>query len=34
MLLAVLEAEDGTGVLVGLGIDTPAVEAYVAGQGG
>jgi hypothetical protein len=34
VLLAVLEAEDGTGVLVGLGIDTPAVEAYVAAQGG
>jgi ATP-dependent Clp protease ATP-binding subunit ClpA len=30
VLLAVLEAEDGTGVLAGLGLDKPAVEAYVS----
>lgn len=34
VLLAVLEAEDGTGVLAGLGIDKPAVEAYVSAAQG
>jgi hypothetical protein len=34
VLLAVLEAEDGTGVLAGLGVDKPAAEANVrAAQG-
>ena len=34
VLLGVLEAEDGTGVLAGLGLDKPAAEAHVrAAQG-
>ncbi len=32
VLLAVLEAEDGTGVLAGLGVDKAAVEAHLATQ--
>jgi ATP-dependent Clp protease ATP-binding subunit ClpA len=31
LLLAVLEAEDGTGVLAGLGVDRVATEAQVTG---
>jgi Clp amino terminal domain, pathogenicity island component len=34
VLLGVLEAEDGTGVLAGLGLDKPAVEAHVRGAQG
>jgi hypothetical protein len=30
VLLGVLEAEDGTGVLAGLGLDKPAAEAHVS----
>ncbi|TFV89118.1 Clp protease N-terminal domain-containing protein [Blastococcus sp. CT_GayMR16] len=30
VLLAVLEADDGTGVLAGLGVDKPTVEAHVS----
>jgi hypothetical protein len=32
LLLALLDVEDGTGVLAGLGIDRAAVEAYVRGE--
>jgi hypothetical protein len=34
LLLAVLAAEDGTGVLAGLGVDAAAVEAAVTGAAG
>jgi hypothetical protein len=34
VLLALLEAEDGTGVLAGLGVDRDRAEAYVVATGG
>jgi hypothetical protein len=34
VLLALLEAEDGTGVLAGLGVDRDRAEAYVLAAGG